>query len=293
MYLFVQLLRGGFLSSCNEEQAIELEQKSLKQGDLTESDVIVKMSYDIVTSRDFELNEEKYSELDLANMIPGNEKQNVTMELLENGTINMTINSLEFPEKIELPSQILPDDRPQITKTEIKGNSISFYDDNGNLISSTHIDIPIQVETVKQIKELKDEYTQEEINKTIATMQGHQYIENLDEFLKNNSQEKGITVIEQGDSYVTIRMDMSVEDSKNEHDIVLLIDKLRNKMVGNRIYGANDELLQTTYFGYNNGEQQYLSAIKTEQKMLLPSGKSVTLLTHNSIDNFKLDINIE
>ena len=55
------------------------------------------------------------------------------MELFESGQLDITIEELDFSEKIRNPHKILPDDSPKIVKTVISGNTIKFYDANGKL----------------------------------------------------------------------------------------------------------------------------------------------------------------
>jgi hypothetical protein len=287
----ILLLTTLFFVSCNQdfnEIPIETENKNLER---LVGEAIMNVSYDVKTSRDFETLPLDFSPLDLSYMNPSNEKQRVTMELLESGVINMIIEKIAFESEIKMPHRTAPDDMPQISKTEIYGSTANFYDDKGNLLNTTHIDIPNHTETVQKIKELGNDYTMEEINNTIATMQGHLFIDNLNEFIED-APKQGIQVVEQGESYVTLRMPMSNIDPNMQEDVVLLIDKVLNKMVGTRIYSADDKLLQSTYFGYNDGQQKYLNAIKQEVSIILPSGKEVLMTSLSKIDNFKFDLNI-
>ena len=203
------------------------------------SNVIMELSYDMKTSRTFETPPFELSDLDLSMMNPSNEKQHVAMQLLTNGQMNITIDVLDFKEKIKINHHTLPDTSPAIFKTKIVGNSISFYDKEGNLLSQENFDFPNQIEKVKKIQELGNNYSSEDINSTLASMQGLQYISNLEEYIANAA-ENGATVLEQGENYVTIRTSLKQIDPKIDEDAVLLIDKSINKMVGSRIYGKNN-----------------------------------------------------
>jgi hypothetical protein len=72
---------------------------------------------------------------------------------------------------------------------------------------------------------------------------------------------------------------------------VLLIDKTLNKVVGTRIYD-NNQLLQTTFYGYNEGEVQSLNAIKTVQKIQLSSGNKIDMVSCSKIDDMEFNLNL-
>lgn len=214
------------------------------------------------------------------------------MELYEDGTFNMDIDVATPENKIDIPHKTLPSDLPQLVHTQIRNKSISFYDKDMKLVQTTTIDLPDMHETIAGIKKLGDEYSQDEINQTIATMQGHPYLHKLDEFIAQAPTKEGITVLEQGETYATIRVDMMAMDNKSTYDVVYLMDRIRNKIAGQRIYDKDDKITQTSYYGYNNGKQQYLNAIKTEQNYELPTGNQIKMVSNSYIDNYQININL-
>jgi len=287
--LFIMTL---LLLSCNKDFKEILD----KEGSKTElstrnSNAIMELSFVMQTSKTFETPPFELSDLDLSMMNPSNEKQHVEMQLLANGQMNIIIETVDFPEKIVIDHQTLPDNTPAIVKTEIVGNAISFYDKNGNLLSQENFDFPNQIEKVRKIQELGNNYSVEEINSTLATMQGQQYISNLEEYIENAAA-NGAQIVEQGENYVTIRTSFKHIDPRMEEETVMLIDKRINKMVGSRIYDKSNKLLQSIFYGYKKGEVQSLKAIRIEQKMSLPSGKEVNMLNLTKIDNLQMSINI-
>ena len=287
--LFIMTL---LLLSCNKDFK-EIPDKEGSNSELStrNSDVIMELSYDMKSSRTFETSPFELSDLDLSMMNPSNEKQHVAMQLLANGQMNITIDVIDFKEKIKIEHKTLPDDTPAIVKTEIVGNSIRFYDKDGNLLSQENFDFPNQMDKVEKIQELGNNYSVEDINSTLATMQGQQYISNLEEYIANAA-ENGATILEQGENYVTIRTSFKHIDPRMEEDAVLLIDKSINKMVGSRIYDKDNKLLQSIFYGYKKGEVQSLNAIKIEQKMALPSGNEVNMVNLTKIDDLQMKINI-
>ena len=79
-------------------------------------------------------------------------------------------------------------------------------------------------------------------------------------------------VIEHGEQYVTMRINSSEIDPRSKGSIVLLMDKSINKMAGFAVYDENENLNFCTYYGYDREGAPVLSAIRTEQLILLPSG---------------------
>jgi len=261
---------------------------------------LLEISYKMTTTRDYEINSTAMSSLDLSTLNPSSEKQEIKMELFESGQLDITIEELDFSKKIRNPHKILPDDSPKIVKTVISGNTIKFYDANGKLLSTENIPIPNHSDLVKTIKDIGKDFTPEDINETIATMQGHHLIDNLEDFIKNLEEENNhlqkssgspITIIEQGDNYVTLRMPLNNIEPAMSQESVLLIDKTLNKIVGTRIY-SNNQLLQSTFFGYNKGEVQSLNAIKTIQKIQLLSGNEIDMISYSKIDDMEFNLNL-
>ncbi|MDA9317078.1 hypothetical protein N9Q58_04100 [Polaribacter sp.] len=254
----------------------------------------------MTTTRDYEINSASVSSLDLSTLNPSSEKQKIKMELFESGQLDITIEEVDFSKKIRNPHKILPDDSPKIVKTVISGNTIKFYDDKGSLLNTENIPIPNHSDLVKTIKEIGKDFTPEDINDVITTMQGHNLIDNLEEFIKTLEEENNhlqrssgspITIIEQGDNYVTLRMPLNNIEPAMSQESVLLIDKTLNKIVGTRIY-SNNQLLQSTFFGYNKGDVKSLNAIKTIQKIQLLSGNEIDMISYSKIDNMEFNLNL-
>ena len=213
-----------FLTSCDQdfEEFTNDSSEANKRGNF--GGVLMDISFDIKTSQDFEITSLKLSSLDLASMNPSSEKQHIEMQLFENGQMNLIIEELDFERKIKIRHKILPDDSPKIVRTEIIGGMASFYDKNGELISTTPIDIPTQIEIVNKIKKLGNKFSREDVNNTLAAIQGQQFIDDLEELTKNASK-NGVQVIEQGQNYVTLRMSQKHIDPRIEEEVVYLVDK--------------------------------------------------------------------
>lgn len=260
----------------------EILKKELKLGE-----VLIEMSYDMITSQDFETDFSKLSSLDLSNMNPRNEKQHIKMQLFESGQTSLTIEELDFKQKIKIKHKILPDNSPKIIKTEIIGNSAKFYDMNGKLISQAPMSLPNQHELAERIKKMGAKISSEDVNKTVAAIQGQQFIDDLDALI-NNTAKNGVRVLEQGKNHITIRMPKDNLDNET----VLLVDKGINKIVGSRVYNRDNELLESTFFRYSKEDNQFLNAIRKEVKTELPSGKKINTIINTRFENYKFNLNI-
>ena len=285
-----------FLVNCNEDYINTTQVSNIENS----TKALLEISYKMTTTRDYEIAEATVPDLDLATLNPSSEKQVVKMDLFESGQLDITIEEVDFSKKIRNPHKILPDDSPKIVKTVINGNTIKFYDANGNLLNTDNIPIPNHSDLVKTIKDIGKDITPEDINDVITTMQGHHLIGNLEAFIKNLEEEdiylqkssgSPITIINQGENFVTLRMPLNNIEPAMSQESVLLIDKTLNKIVGTRIYG-NNQLLQSTFFGYNKGEVQSLNAIKTIQKIQLLSGNEIDMISYSKIDDMEFNLNL-
>lgn len=290
------IIATTFLVSCHEDYINTSQVSNSKNS----AKALLEISYKMTTTRDYEINSTAISSLDLSTLNPSSEKQKIKMELFESGQLDITIEEVDFSKKIKNPHKILPDDSPKIVKTVITGNTIKFYDANGKLLNTENIPIPNHSDLVKTIKDLGKDFTPEDINDVITTMQGHHLIDNLEDFIKNLEEENNhlqkstgspITIIEQGDNYVTLRMPLNNIEPAMSQESVLLIDKTLNKIVGTRIY-SNNQLLQSIFFGYNKGEVQSLNAIKTVQKIQLLSGNEIDMISYSKIDDMQFNLNL-
>ena len=277
------------LFSC--EQDLEPQNQDLSTSTKKVGKELLYVSYTISSTIDYNMPPYDLTEFEMSYLNPSSEKNKVVMKLFNDGSTYLEINKIHDAKEIKLPNHILPDDRPEIVKTIISGNTITTYDTKGKVRTNQSIDIPNQMEMVNKIKALGKKFTAEEISQTIATMQGHQFIDNLNDFIANATS-NNIQILEQGSNYVTLRMPLNMVDPNLDQECVLLIDKSKNRLVGNRIYSSDDKLLQTTYFGYNTGDVQSLNAIKTVEKITLPSGFEIDQVSLDKIDNLKFNLNI-
>ena len=162
-----------YFAGCNGEQEISHNKKDTLPGLKTHGKgSVLEIAYDKTTWQRFIGDFENFTDLDLAHINPSEEKQRVEMVLLPDGSVNMTIEEMDFERNIIIPHQTLPNDIPGIRKTVIIGNTISFYDINGRLKGTERVETPKQTELVEQIRELGGQYGEEEIARTVAAMQG-------------------------------------------------------------------------------------------------------------------------
>jgi len=294
IYILVGVLLFSvlFLTNCNQDFeeipddiskiAEKIAEKSGKS--------LIEISYEMISFRDFTSPSKNLTKLDLATINPSSDKHLVKMELYESGQLNITIDEvLDFKEKVKIRHKTLPNDIPPIVKTVITGNSVTFYDKSGNVLGKDNIDIPNQLETVKIIKSMGKEPSLKDLKQAVSTIQGYQLGANLETYIAKASQ-NGVKVMEQGEDFVTLRTSFKDIDARIEEEAVLLINKKIEKLVGSRIYNSENELLQSTLYGYT--KDKMLNAIKVEQEILLPSGKKIIMEINTKIDNLSYNLNI-
>lgn len=290
LFLAFSLILIAFIFSCNKEFNETKDPNSSNTKRVT-GEGIMNISYDIKTNIYYDVNRENLNNLDLASINPSEEKQHIDMTLFKDGSVEMTLMKLDFDKTINIPNHVRPSDLPEIAKTHIKGNNIIYYDKNGKELSASTIKSSDMSQTVKKIEELQNNYSQDEINEVIATLQGNRYVDNLEDYI-SHAKENNFVIMEQGDDFVTIRSTMENQPSGMNLQNVLLIDRKNNRLMGNRIYD-NNKLIQSTYFRYSKGKQQHIIDVRNEMITSLPSGQEITMQSISKIDNFKFSINLK
>lgn len=256
------------------------------------SNSVMDISYDMVTTINYTASVMELDNLDLATVTPQNEKQHIELSIDNSGVVNMTITDLDFKKKYVVPSHIPQGDYPIVVKTIISGNTLTTYDKNNKKISSTSINMPNRMDIVEKVMQLGEKYSYDDINTAIATMQGINYIDNLEEFIANAGQ-NNVQVARDANNLLTLSMPMNTVDknAKPNYRLVVLVDESRNRMVGSRIYDEKNNAIQTTYLAFSKGKNEHIKAVRTIQNIALPSGKKTKLISTSEITDFKLILN--
>jgi hypothetical protein len=275
-----------------EESLAKSEELSLEKTANIANEGILELSYVIETVTRFITEQKNFSNLDLASMVPKKEKKKINLTLFENGQVSMIIESRAISNPIKIPHKTLPNDMPEVYKTVIENNTVSFYDKTGNLLSANPMEMPDHSETVSSLLELSDScYSPESVGRVVARLQGSQFTNDLNEFVADAKQ-KGAVIMDEDEQFMTIRMSLGQIEPGVTDDVVLLIDKDENRTAGTRIYNSKGELLLSTLFGYGPPEKPFLTAIKQQTKEKLPSGEEIVVESYSKIDNLKFKINI-
>ena len=292
LVIFVFLTPIILITGCSKDKDFEdISGFSPKNGkEINPSGVLMELSYDMATYEDFEGISSGVTELDLAEVNPKSEKQHIEMKLLEDGQINMVIEELDFKNKIKIEHKTLPDDSPKITKTEILGNIINFYDKNGAMISSTIVDIPVDHEMVMNVKNLVKDFPGGDPYTAIAAMQGQEFSTEIQAVVENGSL-NGVTIQEYGNGYLTARIPQKNMGYDSNDEYVYLIDKKLNKIVASLKYDEKNDLVESTYFSYGKDKNHYLKAVKRTERVKLSSGNKVNKTVDKRFDNFKVNFN--
>lgn len=284
------------LSGCSQE-VITNDQLGNGIGELS-SKGLLQVSWESVISTDYQGDLGALNENTLSSMNPSEEKQRVEFVLHETGEVELTIAHLSQNDGIKIPHQDLPDDRPPVKKTVIYGGEISWYDGSGALLGSELMDRLDYSGWISEIKKIKETNSKEDINRALRNFQSQFFKANLENFLEEIKASNPIVreieefqILEENETYVTIRVDMAQFEPGQTGINVMLIDKTKNRMVANRIYDERDEVLQTTYYGYAKGETEALDAIRVEEPLFLEEQAEITKVTLTKISDLNISIN--
>lgn len=285
-----------FLFGCSQE-VITNDQTGNQVGQLSPKGLL-QVSWESVISTDYQGNLDALNENSLSSMNPSEEKQRVEFILYETGEAQLTIEHLSQNEGIKIPHEDLPDDRSPVKKTIIYGGEISWYDGSGALLGTETMDRLDYSTWISDIKQIKDTNSKEDINKALRNFQSQFFKANLEKFLENIKANNPIVreieqfqILEENETYVTIRLDLAQFEPGQTGINVMLIDKDKNRMVANRIYTESNEILQTTYYGYTKGDSEALDAIRVEEPLILEGQIELTKVTLNKISNLNISIN--
>ncbi len=252
----------------------------------------MEMSYKITTQRTFKNVSDDITDLDFSTMNPKNDKYSVQFFLHNDGTPEFHINKMEFAQQINIKHNVVKEDFPEVWKIDIFGSTINNYDKSGNLLYSGSAPfIKNMKDKVEKLKEVGKNYSEDVINQVISSLQGQQLVDNLNEFI-TQARQSGLQVTDYDDHLVSIRIpETSLHPNKIFYKVIL-IDKIKNRLVGTRIYDSNNSLINSTLFAYNLGKYQSLKAIRNVQKFKLPSGATVDMITLSKIEDFNFKLNL-
>ncbi|RZS95689.1 hypothetical protein [Cecembia calidifontis] len=284
------------LSGCSQEVITDdYLDKGIEQ---SSSKGLLQVSWESVISTDYQGNLDALNENTLSSMNPSEEKQRVEFVLFETGEARLSIEHLAKNEGIKIPHEDLPDDRSPVKKTVIYGGEISWYDGSGVLLGSESVDRLDYSSWISDIKQIKETNSKEDINRALRNFQSQFFKVNLEKFLENIKANNPIVreieefqILEENETYVTIRVDLAQFEPGQTGINVMLIDKNKNRMVANRIYTEGYEILQTTYYGYSKKDIETLDAIRVEEPLLLEEPVEVTKVTLNKISNLNISLN--
>jgi len=271
----------------------EIENRSNSNNNyLKNSGTFMEMSYKITTQRTFKNVPDSISDLDFSTLNPRNDKHSVQFLLYGDGTPEFHINKMEFSQQTNIKHNVVKGNFPEVWKIDILGSTINNYDKSGNLLYTGSVPFSKNMkDKVEKLKKIGKKYSKKVINQVISSLQGQQLVDNLNEFIAH-ARQSGLQVTDYDNNMVSIRM---IETNLHPNKIfykVILIDKIKNKLVGTRIYDSNNVLINSTLFAYNHGKYQSLKAIRTVQKFRLPSGTMVDMITLSKIEDFNFKLNL-
>ena len=294
-FKIILLLMLFMIAGCNSETAIlNKEGESIKKesagtySDGGASDVLLEVSYEKTSYMRYVADYEKLTELDMAHINPSDEKQSITMALMQDGTVNMTIEEMDFEPIIKIPHKVLPSDVPKIKRTEIIGNHVTFYDGSRNMLGSHTLEIPKNREMAEQIKQLGDRYDYNELANAFSTMQGDFFEKEMDKVI-SDAEARGQLIVH-NENYATVRMNFADVKPGATGSSVMLIDRKNNKVMASTHYDEQEKITSRTLFNYAKEGPPILNSVRSEVLLEMPSGAEVVQMTTSKIENLKFNL---
>ncbi|MCL2073747.1 MAG: hypothetical protein FWH18_07495 [Marinilabiliaceae bacterium] len=246
---------------------------------------LLSLSYEMTTYQIYYYDFDELTEIDLAHLNPSEEKQRVEVYIMPDGTINMAIEEMDFERKINIPHEIEPSDVPQTKRTEIIGNTVTFYDGSRRMLATENFQSEKMVEWAEQIKQSSNQDAAQKYANLQSNIWG-QTIENTIE----EARTRGMFV-EYDDQIVSVRQNLCDIMHQATGAIVTIIDRNINKMVAYTIYDENEKITSTMFFGYETEGAHLMNATRTETVLEMPSGAEVLQITSTKIENYIFNLN--
>lgn len=283
-------------SACNQDFG---KSYSDSEGDLSLSKGLLNISFELLSSTDYEGDLDRLDYQALSSLNPHEEMQSINFVLHESGEADLVIENVEFNQGIKIPHEDLPDDRPLIKKTIISGGFISSYDQSGSLLSKESIDRLDFSSLLSEIKDIKDKNSKEDIHRAIRKFESAFFKNRLIDFIenvKNNNSpimkaSHGYQIVEENDATVTFSIDLSHIEQGQQGRSLVVIDKAKNRLIADRTFDDFNQVVQTTYYGYTNNELEALDAIRTEIPIRIGSENGISMVTCTKISDFSLNLN--
>ncbi len=284
------------VSSCNQDFGKSYSESG---GDLSLSNGLLNISFEVLSSTDYEGDFDRLDYQVLSSMNPHEEMQRVNFVLNESGESDLVIENVDFSEGIKIPHQDLPDDRPSVKKILISGGFISTYDNSGNLLGKESIDRLDFTSLLSDIKEIKNNNSKEDIYKAVNKFQSVFFKNRLIDFIETVKKNKSpilktsqtYQIVEENDATVTFSVDLSQIEQGQQGRSLIVVNKIKNRLIADRTFDDFNQMVQTTYYGYSSGELEVLDAIRTEQPIKIGSDNEISKITCTKISNFSLNLN--
>lgn len=294
--ILVFLLGLMFLiGSCNQEFDKSYSSQDLE---VVKLNGLINISFDALSSTDYEGDFSNLDNLDFSYLNPKEEKQRINFVLHESGEADLVVEHIDFSEGLKIPHEDLPDDRPSIKKTVISGGFISFYDLNETLLGKERIDRLDFSTYVSEILELKKNNSRDDINLAIRKFQSAFFKNRLLDFIievRQNSpilkSSNAFQIIEENENTVTFNIDLGQIEQGQQGRSLAVVDKTKNRLIADRTFDEFGQIIQTTYYGYSSDDIEFLDAIRTEVPIITDSDNELLLVTCVKISNFSFDLN--
>ncbi|MEO1263385.1 MAG: hypothetical protein AAFZ15_31535 [Bacteroidota bacterium] len=249
------------------------------------------MSYEVETFTRIRPIGEVTSKIDKLTAQPIVGKHKVSMSVSESGEVNLEIENMTPGLSIPIPDYAMPSNLPAPHKSVIENGTLTLYSQSGTELYSTPVD-PLRLGHMETlVTSVKEGHTAQAINQAVAGMQSDLYRASLDDMLANPVN-YGVTVTDLDNTVSSITMPAAATGIPGfEGEVVLLVDKARNLLLGSKLYGRGGETQMCMMFGYDDGLVPTINAIRQEVLETLPSGAQAIMEMTSTIENLQFNIN--
>lgn len=257
------------------------------QADATLADV----TYEVETTTRYLYEGELDNEQDLISVAPNINKERVRLVLSSREQASWVIESLTPSQNMVIAHEQLPNPLSEAKKMVFSKNELQLFDASGNFLGAYPMEMPDMGGIVTEILKAKDRYGASAINEAIISMQMREFSHALKDILAHPSNyEAEITGLGRDIVSITIPVDQG-STLAHEKEAVLLVDTLRNMLLGSRLYAQNGQPVSNMLVSYSElDEEPRITGFLQQNEVTLPSGITAIMETYTSISNVQITI---
>ncbi|TAK36739.1 MAG: hypothetical protein EPO28_13075 [Saprospiraceae bacterium] len=255
------------------------------------NDQLFEMHYDVETFTRVKPQGQTTSEIDKLTAQPIVSKQKVSMSVNQSGDVNLEIENLPPGINLIVPGNNLPDNLPPPHRSVFENGRLTLFAASGAELYSTPVESFKMPELAAMVKKARDDKSPAIINDAIIGMKSQTYRAKLDSMLTYPTL-FGVAVNNLNPGVTSITIPPTSNGlNPSGGDVVLLIDRQRNLLLGAKTYKGNGDAQMCMMIDYGDGQVPVLKRIRQEVMETLPSGGQALVEMVSTFANLQLIIN--